>query len=158
MIAALAALAAAACGPSGAPAPTDGVASVTGRVQLVGATPLEQVVIEPTDSAASPVEVRGEYREELRRLSGAMVRASGQLSSEGRLLVQGYEMLEIAGHVPLVGQLEMVEGKAYVRPPHGEPVEARAAPPELLKYVGAKIWVIRDTTGAVTGYGIIRER
>ncbi len=158
MIGAVTLLAAAACGPGGAPAPLQEAASVVGRVQLVGATPFERVVIERADSAVRHVEVRGEYREELRRLTGAKVRASGPLAAEGRLMVEEYEILEIAGHVPVVGRLEMRGGKAYVQPQRGEPVEARAAPAELLQHHGAKVWVILDSTGAVTGYGIIRER
>jgi len=30
--------------------------------------------------------------------------------------------------------------------------------PELLTLDGAKVWVILDSKGAVTGYGIIRKR
>jgi len=141
---------------------------VTGRVRIAGSTPLEQVLIEP--SAASSLEVSGDYRVELRRLSGAVVRATGTLAGPGQLRVSEYEILEIAGHVPVVGileiaghvpvvgTLELEDGRVAVVPATGAPVEVRAAPAELLERAGAKVWVILDANGEVKGYGIIRER
>jgi len=131
---------------------------VTGRVRIAGSTPLEQVLIEPQDSAASSLEVSGDYRVELRRLSGAVVRATGTLAGPGHLRVSEYEILEIAGHVPVVGTLELEDGRVAVVPATGAPVEVRAAPAELLERAGAKVWVILDANGEVKGYGIIRER
>ncbi len=131
---------------------------MTGRVQVVGATPLEQVVIEPLDSAQAAIETRGPYREELRRLSGATVRAAGAMSSARQMLVQEYEILEIAGHVPRVGTVEVAGDRLMLRAEDGVTIEAKNAPAELFRHPGAKVWVILDSTGAVTGYGIIRER
>ncbi len=159
MIAVLAALAHAGCGRGGqTPAPAQEAVSVTGRVQVVGATPLEQVVIQPPDSAAAAIEARGPFRDELKRLGGATVRAAGAMSSAGQLLVKSYEILEIAGHTPLVGMVEVEGNRVMLRAEGGDSVEARGAPAELLRHPGAKVWVILDSTGAVTGYGIIRER
>lgn len=158
MIAVLATAAHTACGQGGQkPAPAQAAVSVTGRVQVVGATPLEQVVIQPLDSAAAAIETRGAYREELKRLGGATVRAAGSMSSAGQLLVQEYEILEIAGHTPLVGRVEVEGDRVLLQADRGEAVEVRGAPAELLRKPGAKVWVILDSTGAVTGYGIIRE-
>ncbi len=134
------------------------MARVTGRVQVVGATPFERVVIEPLDSAEAVVETRGVYRDELRRLGGATVRAAGTLSSSGHMLVQEYEILEIAGHVPRVGTVEVDGDRIMLRAKDGGTIEAANAPAELFRHPGAKVWVILDSTGAVTGYGIIRER
>lgn len=159
MIALTAALALPGCGRRGStPAPDQATTSVSGRVRIAGSTPLEQVLIEPGDTAAPSLEVSGDYRQELRRLSGAKVRASGTLAGPGQLRVSEYEILEIAGHVPLVGILAAEDGRAAVLPAGGARVEVRAAPPELLEQAGAKVWVILDANGEVKGYGIIRER
>lgn len=159
MIAGLAVLAQSACGASGrTPAPAQQVDRISGRVRVVGATPFERVVIEPLDSAEAAVEIRGVYRDELRRLGGATVQAVGTLSSSGQMLVQEYEILEIAGHVPRVGTLEVAGDRIMLRAKGGVTVEAAKAPAELFRHSGAKVWVILDSTGAVTGYGIIRER
>lgn len=159
MIAALAALVLSACGRGGqTPAPSQETVRVEGRVQVVGATPLELVVIEPLDSSQSAIEMRGPSRDELRRLSGAIVRAAGGITGPGQMLVQEYEILEIAGHVPRVGTVEVAGNRITLRAEDGVAIEAKNAPAELFRHPGAKVWVILDSTGAVTGYGIIRER
>ncbi len=131
---------------------------MSGRVRVTGSTPFEQVLIEPADSPDAVLEVYGDYRAELRRLAGAHVRASGSISGERRLRVTSYAILEIAGQVPLVGLLEIREAGAALRTTAGERVDLRSLPAELRERAGAKVWVILDSTGAVKGYGIIRER
>ncbi len=135
--------------------------TVTGRVRVAGSTPFEQVLIEPADTAQSAVEAAGEYRDELRRLAGAKVRATGRLTAApmaDRLAVSDYSILEIAGHTPYVGTLEVGATGAAVRTADGVGRPMTGAPAELLKHAGAKVWVILDSNGAVKGYGIIRER
>lgn len=155
----MAVLAAPACGGRGnAPVPDEGTVSVTGRVRLAGSTPFEQVLIEPEDTTALSVEVSGNYRVELRQLSGAKVRAAGAVLGLGQLRVSEYEILEIAGHVPVVGILELEDGRAAVIPVTGDRVEVHAVPAELVQKAGAKVWVILDPNGEVKGYGIIREQ
>jgi len=127
-------------------------------VRLAGSTPFEQVLIETEVTTALSVEVSGEYRVELRQLSGAKVRATGVLLGPSRLRVSEYEILEIAGHVPVVGILELEDGRVAVIPVSGDRVEVHAVPAELVQKAGAKVWVILDPNGEVKGYGIIRER
>jgi hypothetical protein len=127
-------------------------------VRIAGSTPFEQVLIERGDTAALALQVSGDYRGELRRLSGAVVRAMGTLAGPGQLRVSEYEILEIAGHVPVVGILETATGHVAVVRASGARVEVHAVPPELLEQAGAKVWVILDANGEVKGYGIIRER
>ena len=147
------------CGRRGsAPVPDQGTTSITGRVRIAGSTPFEQVLIEAEDTAALVLQVSGDYRVELRHLSGAVVRASGTLAGPGQLRVSEYEILEIAGHVPVVGILEAENGHATVVRASGARVEVQAVPLELLEQAGAKVWVILDANGEVKGYGIIRER
>ncbi len=152
------ALAVCACGAGGgSPAPQDASDGVTGRVRVAGNTPFEQVLIEP-DVASDAVEVRGEYRDELRHLSGATVRASGSFSGEHRFEVSGYEILKIAGQEPFVGVLDLREGDLLVRSVDGEVKQIRSPSAELVALAGAKVWVILDSNGAMKGYGVIRER
>jgi len=113
-------------------------------------------MVQSEDSTRAELEVIGAYRSELKRLSGAMVRATGQLSNE-RLSVSAYEILEIAGQVPLVGEVEVSGMNLSIITDQGEEL-ALPRVPELMTLDGAKAWVILDSSGAVTGYGVIRER
>jgi hypothetical protein len=132
--------------------------TVVGRIRVAGSTPLESVLLAPDDSGRAALEVVGDYRAELQRLSGARVKVVGALSGAGRLLASRYAILEVAGHVPVVGRLSLSDGKVKVVTAEGEAVPVRDAPAELRAQAGAKVWVILDERGAVTGYGILRER
>ncbi len=160
MIAASAMMALAACGGGdNAPAPEERPATFTGQVRVTGNTPLEQVIIVPSDSAAAALEVRGALRPELRRLGGAEVRATGRVHGDRLFEVSRYEILLIAGQVPTVGLLEVAsEDAVYVLRPAGDRVELRGAPSDLRAQSGAMVWVILDANGVVKGYGVIRER
>jgi hypothetical protein len=144
-------------GNAPAPAPAEADTTVTGRVRVAGSTPLQQVMIQPEDSSQAELEVVGEYRAELERLSGAVVQATGTLSDGGRLSVTRYEILEVAGHVPLVGTVEVRRSDVTLVTEDGDRVKLLHVP-GLLTMAGAKVWVIRDPDGVVTGYGVIRER
>jgi hypothetical protein len=127
-------------------------------VRVAGSTPLERVLIEPEEPEATGVEVSGDLRPELKRLTGAKVEASGTFSASGRFNVSEYKILEISGQVPRVGVLE-VDGKdARIVTEGGERVFLDGPPEELIALNGAKVWVVLDSSGSVTGYGIIRER
>ena len=156
----------AACGGGGGggggggntPSPEDTAVQVTGRVRLAGSAPMPQVVIEPDDPAADAFEVRGAYRSEMMNLEGARVRAGGVLDESRRLIVSEYEILEIAGHVPVVGTLRTDDGRFFLEGPDGETVRIENPPDAFSELAGAKIWVIIDERGAVGGYGVIRKR
>lgn len=159
------AMALACSGGGGGPAPSDESPQavtqmdVTGTVAVVGNTPFEKVVIRPDDSAAPAVEVQGNYEQELRSLSGAKVVASGSASGSGVLNVASYEILEIAGHRPVVGILEVSEAEVAVR--SLENATARTyiygVPEELRRLPGAKVWVILDQRKGVQAYGVVRK-
>jgi hypothetical protein len=136
--------------------PAADTSSVTGRVRVAGSTPFVQVLIEPADSAATAVEVRGDLRAELARLQGARVEARG-VRSDSAFLVSEYRVLEIAGHAPLVGTLEIVEARVVLHTAAG-PRELSNVPAALRDRPGAKVWVIVDDHGEVSAYGILRER
>ncbi len=129
-----------------------------GTVRIVGNAPLEQVLIEPADGAAASLEVRGQYTVELRNLAGAKMRVVGTLQDERLFDVSEYEVLEIGGHVPLVGVLSM-NGESYtLRVLGAEAVPLKKSPARFRELNGAKLWVVIDASGAVEAYGIIRER
>ncbi len=155
----VAALGLGACGgKGGTPEPAEKASSVAGRVRVAGSTPLERVLIEPEEPEATGVEVSGDLRPELKRLTGARIEASGTFSASGRFVVSEYTTLEISGHVPTVGVLEVEGNSARVVTDEGERLLLQGPPAELLALDGAKVWVVLDSSGSVTGYGIIRER
>jgi len=114
-------------------------------------------MIQPEDSAGAEVELVGDLKAELETLSGAKVRATGTRTESGGLAVSHYEILEIAGHVPVVGVVKVQGSSVTLMTDAGETLSVQDTP-ELLTLDGAKVWVILDSKGAVTGYGIIRER
>lgn len=131
---------------------------MTGRVRVAGSTPLERVLIEPDEPGTTAVELVGELRSELERLSGARVRVTGTPAQADRLLVSDYTIVDISGHQPIVGRLEVEGSEASVVNADGARQQLRDPPAELLAQNGAKVWVVLNTDGVVTGYGIIRER
>ena len=134
---------------------------MTGTVAVVGNTPFERVVIRPQYPSAQTVEVGGEYQDELRAVSGAKVRAFGMLSGSSVMSVMTvarYEILEISGHRPLVGILEVESDRVAVRSLDGDTrTFINGVPGELRRQVGAKVWVILDEGRGVQAYGIIRK-
>lgn len=156
-MAALAATAGLACGGLRNQVANDSSAWLTGGVRVTGSTPREQVIIQP-DSAGDPLEVVGEYRAELIRLTGAQVRARGVVRDDGRFEVSEYEILEIAGGVPIVGTLASEDGDLVIRSESAEPLRLRDAPDRLRAEIGSLVWVLVDPNGRVTGYGVIRQR
>ncbi len=114
-------------------------------------------MLKTEDPEGAELEIVGDYHAELHRLSGAKVRASGEVS-EGRFSVSSYEIEDIAGRRPIVGVLQVSDGSTSIVQTDGDRVNLRAAPDELLAQDGAKVWVILDTGGTIVGYGILRER
>lgn len=150
-----------ACGGRGgeAPQPPAAIAApdtVVGSVRVAGATPMEQVLIERGEADAA-LQVSGAYREELIRLSGATVRASGAISDRS-LRVTDYEIVEIAGRKPIVGILDQAGEGMTLRTASGEVVRLSSVPDELREQAGAKVWLILDAEASVKGYGILRDR
>jgi hypothetical protein len=121
-------------------------------VRLAGATPVPLVIVEVEDGRS--FEVRGEPRLDLLRLSGATVRLTGEI--QGQVLhASDYEIVEIAGHQPIVGTLEATDTIMWIRRADGERVRLQSVPPELMARSGSRVWVILDSEGVVKGYGIL---
>lgn len=137
------------------PAPAASSDTVVGSVRLAGSTPLQQVMIQPADSSSELTAV-GPHKTGLENLEGARVRVWGTVS-DGRVSVTDYEILEIRGHVPLVGELAVRDSQVVLRTDPGQEVRLLEVP-KLLTLDGARVWVILDSTGVVNAYGVIRQR
>lgn len=124
-----------------------------GRIRIAGSTPFETVVLEVEGGVG--LEVRGDYRRELRQLARATVRATGTIADPRLFLVSGYEILEIAGAKPVVGTIEAA-GDAVLRTLSGDVIPLQGFT-EAADLDGAKVWVILDEGGAVRAHGIIRK-
>lgn len=144
-------------GKSGAPGHAGAETTVVGSVRVAGNTPLEKVLIEPAEPGEQALEVTGDLREELKRLSGARVRVWGEVASGDRLEVIEYTILEISGRTPIVGVLQVEGGTARVVDADGEVTPLRDPPAALIEQAGAKVWVVLNADGVVIGYGVIRE-
>lgn len=151
-----------ACGSGG----TDGVQSgpaaapdtVTGTVRQVGAVPFVRTVVQGTDT----VTVTGRLEQELSRLSGARVRAVGEVTTGEypgpQLAAAGYDILSVDGERPEVGILRAGAEGYYLERAGGEDrVELSAVSATLQEKVGAKVWVVTGADGTVRRYGILRE-
>lgn len=150
-----------ACGGRGneAPQPPAAIAApdtVVGSIRVAGATPMEQVLIEPGEAEAA-LQLSGVYRDELIRLSGATVQASGTITDRS-LRVTDYEIVEIAGRKPIVGILDRTGEDMSLRTASGEVVRLTSVPEDLRDQAGAKVWLILDAEAGVRGYGILRDR
>lgn len=145
-------------GKGGTPEPAVDGATVVGRVRIAGSTPLERVLVEPDEPGGVALEVIGDLRPEIKRLSGAQVKVSGELVTADRLRVTGYTILDISGRKPIVGILDVEGESVELIDDEGGRTPLRDPPAQLLAQNGAKVWVVLNTDGVVIGYGIIRER
>ncbi len=137
----------------------DGEETRGGKVRVTGSTPFETVVLEGDSPGGSALELRGDYRDELKALDGATVRVTGSVADGNILLVSSYEIVLIAGERPIVGVLEVnAEDQVELRTSDGEVIRLKGLPAELGGRAGAKIWAILDSDGQVVAYGVIRDR
>jgi hypothetical protein len=143
-----------------APMRQPGDSVVVGVVRMVGAMPLEQLVLQV---GASSVSLKGALRDELTTLVGAQVRVWGTPIDNApptpprALNVAGYEIVSVGGAAPVVGVLTVLEGALHVV--GTETLRLDAVPDRLLK-PGAKVWLVGTRDGStlrVQSYGIIRE-
>lgn len=144
-----------AAGEPEAPAPD----TLEGRILVTGGAPEPLTTLATEDWS---VVLRGDLVPELRRLDGAIVRASGSLEGEGpgdALHVLDYEILEIDGQTPRVGVLVMGEQGVALETDVGERLPLVGAPAALGDRVGARVWIvgtIREGSLLLQSYGILR--
>jgi hypothetical protein len=132
-------------------------ASAIGVIYVAGAEPDPALTLRP-DTGSSLV-LTGDLANELRRLTGARVRVQGRFLSAPRgIRVRDYTVLEIDGRHPHIGRLATVGDTLWLV---DRDSLALADPTgQLLRFVGAKVWVLADTTkpmAIVQSYGLIRE-
>lgn len=130
----------------------------TGVVQQSGSGIEPTVVLQQHGGA--PVRLGGDLLPELARLAGGTVRVDGHWTGAhgGSLDVHAYELLNIAGAVPIVGVVEDRAGALWLR--GADSVQLIAPPAELRQQLGARVWVVGvSEAGGVRlqSYGVIAE-
>lgn len=143
-----------------APPAGEGELVAEGRIAVTGTDRASWATLVRED-AASLVLV-GPAEPELRRLSGARVRVEGRpavdVPGEG-IEVHRYEIVEIDGRRPFVGDLGSADGAAWLLlPDEADPVRLVGLPADAVAS-GSRIWVIgerRPDAIAVASYGVLR--
>jgi len=101
----------------------------------------------------------GPMEDELRRLTGARVSVEGQADStayQPSIQAIGYQILEIDGHRPWVGQLHGGPGGLWLLTPDSIALDEPTGRLETL--AGSKVWVVADTASRpalVQSFGLI---
>lgn len=130
----------------------------TGVVAQSGSSVTPMVVLE--QDGADAVRLGGALLPELERIAGGTVRVSGHWTAVngGSLDVVDYEILNIAGGVPVVGVLEDRAGELWLR--GAQSVRLLDPPTELRDRIGARAWIVGESDGGglrLQSYGIIAE-
>lgn len=134
---------------------------VQGVVRVVGSAPVDvHVVVRAQDG--DDVRVVGPLRDEIRQLTGAVVRVEGPLEGSGvpvaarQVRASDYEIVSINGEPVIQG---VVEGKTggwtVLRTRSGERVYLGSAPESIR--TGQKVWVQGPRSVVVQSYGVIRD-
>lgn len=138
--------------------PAVGAADATARgtVRRLGSEGAVRTVIQ----GERTVVVLGDYEDEIGRVAGAEVWASGTgTTSEfgDALVVSEYRILSVDGEVPIVGILAEDPDGFLLRKEDGETVRLDVSE-RLAGALGAKVWVVLAADGVtVTRYGILRD-
>ncbi len=137
---------------SGEPGPDAAVqACVTGTVVSEGALIAPRTLLR--QEGGEHVEMAGEFAGNVRRLTGAVVRACGSgHTSEGALEVTGVEVLEVDGMPALLGVLRAAGSAWMLDPLDGGDATTLASVPEGLQAAeGEVVWVAGVATpGSLT--------
>jgi hypothetical protein len=152
------------CGPpAGEPADTMPADSgpVQGVVRVVGSEPVDVHVVVRRESGGD-VRVVGPLRDEIRRLSGAVVRVSGDLEppdvpvAERQIRASEYEIVSVNGEPVVHGVVESRSGGwTILRTRSGERVYLASAPESF--QVGQTVWVQGPRAAIVQAFGVVRD-
>jgi len=135
--------------------------TVEGTLRVVGPVETAQLILR---GSAASVGLMGPLSEELRRLSGATLRAVGTPQNNAAplppraLLVRDYELLEVNGQRPVVGILLSRDDRFWLG--GRDTVELVGITSDLARRLGAKLFVVgvrEDGRLRVKSYGVIRE-
>lgn len=135
--------------------------TVEGTVRVVGPVETAQLILRgPTASVA----LTGPLSDELRRLSGATLRATGTPQNHSAplppraVVVRDYELLEVDGQRPVVGILLSRDDRVWLG--GQDTVELVGITSDLAQRLGAKLFVVgvrEDGRLRVKSYGVIRD-
>lgn len=139
--------------------------TVEGTVQVVGADPFPQVVLQVGEGAAvQQIAITGPLRDELGTLHGITVRVAGRSVANPQgvpsqaIEVTGYDVVSVNGEQAYVGILAIRDGDMWLDA--STATRLSAVPTELESKAGAKVWItgpIEDGVLRVQSYGVIRE-
>jgi hypothetical protein len=145
--------------PDREPSSTGTATTAVGVIYLAGNDPSPMLALR--DDLGAGHRLAGPLSDELRRLSGARVRVSGRTDSTATppwIEAIEYEVLEIDGHRPRVGELRQGPQGLWLLTPDSMALEEPTGRLETL--AGAKVWVVADTASRpalVQSFGLIRE-
>ena len=158
---------AAACGrpaaepPDTVPGGAPDAGAFEGVVRVVGSAPVDvHVVVRAEDG--SDVRVVGPLRDEIRRLSGAVVRVDGAVEGSGvpvaarEVRATDYEIVSVNGEPVIQGVIEgKTGGWTVLRTRSGERVYLGSAPESMR--TGQTVWVQGPRSVVVQSFGVIRD-
>ncbi|MCL7970966.1 MAG: hypothetical protein M8866_02595 [marine benthic group bacterium] len=131
-------------------------ATARGTVRRLGSEGAVRTVLQ----GETTVVVLGDYEQEIGRIAGAEVWASGTAATSEygeALVVSEYRITSVDGDVPIVGILEEDENGFYLREEDGDTVRLDVSE-RLAGALGAKVWVVLGADRVtVSRYGILRD-
>ena len=141
------------------PTPTPSETVLTGQVSVGGLA--GQQVTSLQVEGGKPARLVGPLEGELQRLNSATVWVAGApvASPANGFAVTRYDVVSIDGAKPLVG-ITLDRAGAMWLATATDTVKLTAAPSDLTRTVGAKVWVVGRRTGSdvtVQTFGVIRE-
>lgn len=135
--------------------------TVEGTLRVVGPVETAQIVLR---SATASVGLTGPLAAELRRLSGATLRATGTPQANSvpaparAVAVRDYDILVVDGQRPAVGILLSQDDRLWLA--GRDTVELVGVTADLAGRLGAKLFVVgvrEDSALRVRSYGVIRD-
>lgn len=131
--------------------------TLQGTVALTGSEPAVMISLRLAEGGS--VDLVGAQRDELGRLSGAVVSVTGTRGPGGRsFTAESYEVVSVNGETPVVGVMVERDGAVWIE--GDEQVRLTAVSDNLRGHMGAKMWITGRRSGdsmQVQSYGVIRE-
>lgn len=129
--------------------------TLRGTIAVVGAEPTTVVTLRPR-SGTREIQLSGQDRSALGRLSGVDVWVSGELdSARGRMEVHRFEVRSVDGIPAADGVLEMEDERAVLVRPDGQRLRINNPPNALLQHVGTRVWVSGNLDEEPVAFGVI---
>jgi hypothetical protein len=134
-----------------APAPAGAADTVRGRVAVVGASPLTQVVV-TTSGGQTPLS--GPLAAEIGQAAGADVWVQGR--RDGSSIVAARYAVRSVDGVPAVDGVLSLEGDLLVlTTAGGRRVELREAPAALRAHSGGRVWISGPPPSRIVAFGVL---